>query len=459
MSYRGGRGGRGRGRGRGSGRGRGRGHGHGHGSPNDVTGKPLFQPCRNYMTSNNCQHGANCSFKHVVQMHKNITNSDPEPQQQNNNNNNYNNYNDRGYDNQSNYNNRNKLHPTTDVALWNDQSSGALKIFTASHDKNWRLYNTSTGFSKEIQHDMGGKINSILVESNFLFCGFEAKALKVPAVDAGMIFAWNLGNPGDAPVEFHMHPTAPYAHAGGVTCLITKGDMCISGGRDCAIRIWKYDATLNAPKGGFKLIKTLHGHLGEITGLVIVGTMLWSCSTDITIRLWDSNADWDCKFLIPQGGAQDNTATSGTPQSGPAPTGAGHTDALTDLLHYKSQLGDFVLSSSLDGKVKVWNSTNGECVTTTDNGVGIISMALSSDSKGAEILICGTAYGTVMLRSLQQTASTPAMAFLCTLDKNYCGCGHDGPVKRVIAGPSNTFYTAGDDGNLVVWQFTGSFDL
>ena len=452
MSYRGGggRGGRGRGRGRGPGRGRG-GGGRGHNTHNDVAGKPLVQLCRNFMSAGSCAHGANCSFKHVIQMHKTIVNSDPD--QSNTNSNSY----DRGYGGQQSNYNQQTLYPTTDLALWNDQSSGALKVFTSSHDKHWRLYNTGTGFNKEIQHDMGGKINSILVESNFLFCGFEGKAVKVPAFDVGMIFAWNLGNPGDPPVEFHMHQTAPYGHAGGVTCFITKGDMCISGGRDCAIRIWKYDATINASKGGFKLIKTLHGHVGEVTGLVIVGTMLWSCSTDMTIRLWDSGADWDCKFLIPQGG-QGNAATPATPQNG-QPVGVGHTDAITGLVHYKSSAGEFVLSSSLDGTVKVWNSSNGECVTSTDNGVGVISMALSADTKGNQILICGTAYGMIMIRSLQQTAKAPPMAFLCTLDKNYSNCGHDGPVKRVIAGPSNTFYTAGNDGKVIVWQLTGDFDL
>ena len=390
-------------------------------------------------------------------MHKTIVNSNIDPSASNNN---YQGrYDNRGYSGSNyNQNQENNYFPTTDVALWNDASSGALKIFTSSHDQHWRLYNAGTGFTKDIQHDMGGKINSILVESNFLFCGFEGKSVKVPSCDVGMLFAWNLSNPGDPPMEFHMHPTAPYAHAGGVTCFITKDDMCISGGRDCAIRIWKYDPTVNAPKGGFKLMKTLHGHIAEITGLVIVGTMLWSCSVDMTIRLWDSGADWDCKFMIPQGGSS-NAANPATPQNGQAAAGAGHTDAITGLLHYKSPAGDFVLSSSLDGTVKVWNSADGNCLSSTDNGVGILSMALSTEPKGNQILLLGAASGHIMIRSLQQTTKTPPMALLCALDKSFSNCGHEGLVRRVIAGPSHTFYTAGDDGNLVIWQLTGDFEL
>ena len=464
MSYRGG--GRGGGRGRG---GRGRGSTYKGTSynpnynppgsrPNDrydteeeaAVGKPHVLLCRNFISTGNCTHAGGCSFNHVIQMHKTISNSDPDTSTSNANTNSY----DRGYNAQ-----QKKLHPTSDVALWNDPAAGTLKIFTSSHDGHWRLYNTASGFTKEVQHNMGGKINKVMVESNFLFSGFEGTSVKVPGVKVGMIFAWNLGTPGDPPIELHMHETAPYAHASGVTCFITKGDMCVSGGRDCVIRIWKYDATANGAKGGFKLLKSIFGHAGEITGLVIVGTMLWSCSTDMTIRLWDSGADWECKYLITQSTQGTATAPSTPQANGQQASGVGHTDAITGLIQFESPAGNFVLSSSLDGSVKVWNSANGECLSTTDHGVGIVCMAISADTKGNAILLLGTAYGKIMIRSLSQTAKARPMCFLCSIDYRYSNCGHEGPVKSIIAGPSNTFYSAGDDGKLIVWQITGDFGL
>mmetsp|Transcript_16730 Transcript_16730/g.25070 ORF Transcript_16730/g.25070 Transcript_16730/m.25070 type:complete len:475 (+) Transcript_16730:148-1572(+) len=474
MSYRGGGRSGGRGRGRSGGRGAPRGGGRG-GPPYGGGGgrfgadsegpahgpKPHLQLCRDFTSKGSCSRGASCHFKHVIQMHKTLVNSDPDDSRSASSTGNY----DNRYGSQS-YNSQKKLHPTSDVALWNDPSS-SLKIFTASHDGHWRLYNTANGFNKEVQHNMGGKVNTIMVESNFLFCGFEGTSVKVPGVTVGMIFAWNLGTPGDPPIELHMHETAPYAHASGVTCFITKGDMCVSGGHDSAIRMWKYDAAGNSGKGGFKLVKTLFGHAGEITGLLIVGTMLWSCSTDMTIRLWDSAADWECKYLITQNTPGDAGAPPvGSPQAQQqqngqqnTATGIGHTDAITGLLHFESAQGNFVLSSSLDGSVKVWDSTNGNCLSTTDYGVGVISMALTADTANNALLIAGTVYGKIVFRSLLQTANTPPMCYLCHIEYRNTQCGHEGPVKSVVAGPSNTFYTAGDDGNVVVFQITGDFGL
>ena len=469
MSYRGGgrSGGRGRGRntGRGAPRGGGRNGGGGGGRfGNDRFGadseshgpKPHIQLCTYYTSNKGCQRGDSCHYKHVIQVHKTIVNSDPDDSTSTATGGS--NYQDR-YASQS-YGSQNKLHPTSDVALWNDPS-GPLKIFTSSHDGHWRLYNTANGFNKEVQHNMGGKVNTIMVESNFLFCGFEGTSVKVPGVTVGMIFAWNLGTPGDPPIELHMHETAPYAHASGVTCFITKGDMCVSGGHDSAIRMWKYDATGNGGKGGFKLVKTIFGHAGEITGLLIVGTMLWSCSTDMTIRLWDSAADWECKYLITQNTPGDTppVASPQQQQNGQQSTGIGHTDAITGLLHFESAQGNFVLSSSLDGSVKVWDSTNGNCLSTTDYGGGVISMALAADTNNNALLIAGTVSGKIVFRSLLQTANTPPMCFLFQIDYRNTQCGHEGPVKSVLAGPSNTLYTAGDDGNVVVFQITGDFGL
>lgn len=434
MSYN--RGGRGRGRG---GRGRGgRGgfnnSGRGHSGFEGTGEKPHLQLCRDFLSKGNCSRGTGCNFQHVIQMHKTIQNSDKDTSR-----------------------NYNSFFPSTDVAIWNDPAAG-LKIFTSSHDGNWRLYNTANGFNEEVKHSMGGKVNKIMVESNFLFCAFEGTSIKVPAVNAGMIHAWNLGAPGDPPMELHMHETSPYAHAIGVSCFITQGDMCFSGGRDSVIRIWKFDTTMNSGKGGFKLIKAIFGHAGEITSLLMVGTMLWSSSTDKTIRLWDSSADWDCKYLITQN-TQGTAGTVTSPTQGNQAVGVGHTDAVTSLTHFESAAGKFVLSSALDGKVKVWNSTNGECVSTTDCGVGIISMALTADPKNNALLVLGASNGKIIVRSLLQTSKTPPMCFLCSIDHRYSNCGHEGAVKSVIAGPSNTFYTAGEDGKVIIFQISGDLGL
>lgn len=420
-----------------------------------MNGKPHIQLCKNVLSGNQCdfQVAGQCSFCHSIQMHKEIVNSDPDLTSKNNSGEGF----QRGRHNGSSGGKSNNF-SSTDVALWTEPT-GILKIFASSEDGHWRLYNTSTGFNKEVQHNMGGKVNKVMVESNFLFCGFEGTCIKIPNVRVGMIHAWNLGNPGDPPMEMHMHETAPFAHGGRVTSFITNDDMCFSGGMDDVIRIWKYESSISAGKGGFKMMKECCGHASEITGLLMVGQMLWSCSVDRTIRLWDSKTNWECKYFI-----TENTLGSATTLVPPSPqtgSGVGHKDAITGIIAFDSQAGNFVLTCSLDGHVKVWNSTNGECLSSTDHGVGIICMALSADTKGNAILIVGAIDGRILFRSLLQTPKTPPMCFLCSIDGNFTRSGHvdNLPIKSIASGPSGTFYTVGEDGKLCVWQVVGDLGL
>jgi len=446
-TYRGGGGG-GRSRGRGSYQNQ-RGQ-HQNQQRSNVLGHTLVKLCREFASSGSCSRGNNCAWQHVIHNVSSIQNSNPQR------------------------NNSSKFQPTSDIALWMEKPDSPLKLFTSSYDGCWRLYNTANGFQKEVEHNMNGKVFTVMVKHNFLFCGFEAPSVKIPNQMVGMIFAWNLNNPGDVPMELHMGRSdlMPYAHAKGVGALLIHEDVCFSGGLDAMIRIWKFDNSLNNGKGGFKFLSLCAGHVGEVTGLLFLNGLLWSSSTDGTIRLWDSNDKWECKHLITSAAAAvPGSALSPVHQNGTAAheqqqqKGPGHTDAVTSLIHFQNeQAGSYVISSSLDGNVKVWNSTNGECVSTTPNGEGILSMALTTDLKGHPILICGSIQGKIIFRSVLETAKTKPMCLTTLLDSSYSGCGHNGPVKRIVAGPpgtnySSTFYTAGEDGKFLIWQITGDLGL
>jgi hypothetical protein len=92
------------------------------------------------------------------------------------------------HDSYNNNNNNNSYHNKSEsrhaavsaVSIWETQ--GSIKIFTGSHDGYWRLWNTQgSTFTKEFEHNMGGgKVECLKVESNFLFCGFEAVSLSLP---------------------------------------------------------------------------------------------------------------------------------------------------------------------------------------------------------------------------------------------------------------------------------------
>ena len=472
----GGRDGGGRGRGgRGGGRGGGgryhSGRGGRGGGDNAILGHPIFTVCRNFLQQGNCNRGDSCTFGHSIQIVSDVPNSNKDPSKsnnQNNYNNNYNNYNDSNNNNQ----NQNEFFPTTDISLWLENQESPLKIFTSSHDGHWRLYNTANGqFQKEVEHNMNGKVNTILVKHNFLFCGFESQCVKIPKQSVGFIFAWNLTTPGEPPMELQMGSPqlAPYAHSKGVSSLITHEDICISGGQDHIIRVWKYDPVMNTNKGGFQLIKTCCGHVGEVSAMVFLNGMLWSASVDGTIRLWDSNTNWECKHLISgppadQQSQQQPQQTTSPQQQTPQNGASGHINAITALIPFQSEQGTFILSSSLDGNIKIWNSADGNCLSTTAHGDGILSMAISKDLKGHDLLICGTIKGDIIMRGLLQTEKTAPMTYLCSVRISRDYAGHNGPVYSIVPGPpntiyANTFYTAGDDGKMLVWQIAGDLGM
>lgn len=187
---------------------------------------------------------------------------------------------------------------------------------------------------------------------------------------------------------------------------------------------------------------------------------MWSSSIDATIRLWDAGGagnvgtgSWECKHLITADTPPVAGATVQPPSTG------GHSTPITALLPFEGNEGSFVLSSSLDGDVKIWDSSNGQCKSTTNHGVGILCMAITQDIDGNSILLCGTEIGKIMIRMIWQTPLTnETMRLLFSLDKKYTGVGHDGPVKQIKTGPGNTFYSVGSDGNFIVWQIENSFD-
>mmetsp|Transcript_73 Transcript_73/g.149 ORF Transcript_73/g.149 Transcript_73/m.149 type:complete len:463 (+) Transcript_73:235-1623(+) len=456
----GGGGGRGGGRGRGRGnRGGGRGGGGGYHQRHDnMAGgqqggpPPKFKPCSDFTQTGSCPRGHNCSFHHVVQLHAQIDASTPIQSQQSHQKNNY-----RGGYNQQNQN-RMTPAPVSSIGVW--QTDNMIKIFTGSHDGFWRLWNASAKFVKEFEHNMSGKVETLEVASNFLFCGFEGTCMALPNVKVGMIHAWNLSAPNNPPLEFHMHNLAPYAHASAVSIVkVVEGDKILSGDRHGTIRVWQFQVDK------FVLSNTLHGHIGEITGLTAVDNMVWStAATDQTIRLWDLSKNGECQHVIPSG-TNANAGGANNPQQG-VPNGAaaagapsGHTGAITSLLPFKSSAGSFVLSSSLDGTVKAWNSTDGACVHTESHGSGVVSMALSADQKNHPILLVGLESGNIMARNVMQTPNAPAFCLLFSLNSRYTAGHTDGPCRAIKEGPSATFYTGGDDGKLLVWQLIGDLGL
>jgi hypothetical protein len=351
------------------------------------------------------------------------------------------------------------MYAVTSVAVWETQ--GVVKIFTGSKDGCWRLWNfTGQGFVKEFEHNMGGDVECLVVESNFLFCGFESISPSLPEVMVGMVHAWNLASPNDPPLEFHMQPNLlPYAHNTAVTdLLVVDGTKIVTGSKDGAIKLWSFDQASNQGQGGFLLVQSLPGHAREVTGLAVVDTMLWSSSADGAIRIWDMAKNGECQHSITMASANPNPQTAVSPGAAPA-AGLGHTNAVTGLVPFQSTAGNFILSCSLDGTVKAWNGSTGACVASESHGEGVVSMDMIADAAGKPCLLLGMESGNLWVRNLEPTPKIPqAFAPLMLLTQGM-NVGHDGAVYSVCKGPAGTFYSAGDDGNVLVFQVTGDLGL
>jgi WD40 repeat protein len=414
-----------------------------------------MKPCSNFTKTGNCSN-TNCHFAHVVKLHASIDASSPDNSQQQSQSNSSSNYNN---NNRNNYNKGPALHPVTSVAIWETQ--GVVKIFTGSQDGFWRLWNfTGGGFVKEFEHNMGGPVECLVVESNFLFCGFESISPSLPDITVGMVHAWNLANPTDPPLEFHMQsPLIPYAHAQGVTqLLVVEGHKVVSGSKDGSIKLWQFDTAANR----FALAQTLHGHARSVTGLAVAdGSVLWSSSTDGSIRIWDmaKMSGDQCQYAITMASGANPQQLQQQPQSPPQQAGPGHTNAVTSLTSFKSASGTFILSSSLDGDIKAWNGTTGQCVASEAHGEGVVTMCMGADASGKALLLIGLESGNIMVRSLEPTPKIQqAFAPLLVLSNHYTAA-HTEAVKTVCQGPSGTFYSGGMDGKVLVFQFTGDMGL
>uniref|UniRef100_A0A7S0IZV8 F-box domain-containing protein n=1 Tax=Calcidiscus leptoporus TaxID=127549 RepID=A0A7S0IZV8_9EUKA len=71
------------------------------------------------------------------------------------------------------------------------------------------------------------------------------------------------------------------AHTGMVTCVATEGELLVSGGNDCVVRLW--DLATHTLK------RTFRGHLGAVSSLLLdlPRDALYSGSWDKSVRCWD----------------------------------------------------------------------------------------------------------------------------------------------------------------------------
>ena len=128
----------------------------------------------------------------------------------------------------------------------------------------------------------------------------------------------------------------------------------------------------------------------------------------------------------------------------------GHTEGVTCMAAVPGDV-PYIVTGDTGGVVKWWNSTTGECVWTGGHGPGCVITCMTSFQDtygGPPTLVIGTVTGKIFIRSCV------TRKVLLALDINVSGKkGHspDQPVWCVTAVPPNTIASGDQEGQLVVW--------
>ncbi|CAO1637951.1 unnamed protein product [Parajaminaea phylloscopi] len=202
----------------------------------------------------------------------------------------------------------------------------------------------------------------------------DGKTAYVPALED--ILVWDVRR-GEQVAMWH-----ETGHRSQVTSLTRcqapdSSNIFAVGYEDGSVRIWDAEtstATL-----------TFHGHKRAVTALAFdpQGMRLASASQDTTIILWDLVAETGLNRLKGHRDAITSLAFVRGPSSQNA-TGQASTSAAATNSHTEASQSDYLLSTSKDSLLKIWDLTLQHCIETTLAGKGELwSLAVMEDASAS----------------------------------------------------------------------------
>jgi WD40 repeat protein len=148
-------------------------------------------------------------------------------------------------------------------------SPDGQKLFSASIDKNIKIWDVNTGKLVQTLPGHEGFINYLAIsgDGQKLFSASADKSIKI----------WNLSN---GKLISKLTGYNSYVNSLAIS---PDGQKLFSAGADKTIRVWNIDTK--------KEIKILQGHTSYVNSLVISpdGKKLYSASADQTIKVWNTN--------------------------------------------------------------------------------------------------------------------------------------------------------------------------
>lgn len=321
-----------------------------------------------------------------------------------------------------------------DIVMWEAQEQ-LLTCAADSTIKLWKCSDWSELTTISVLPD-GTKANPnssgisvMLLEGSWLFAGFESPLVTHPTCDIGLIRAWNLDSPTTLAYDFLISETMMCSHTRGVSALafatLNGIPTVFSGSINGDIRYWQLDVNANA----FKCLGLLEGHARSITRLKTVdSTMLISASLEGSIKIVDLSTLAVVHML------------------------AGHDGAVTDLEVWVNANETFLISSGLDKKVLVHQlSAPFNQVFEEKQTSPVMCLCGTQDTKQVPILLLGLQNGDILVKEL------PTFKYKTQLSMG-TNTGHRDTVRRIVKGPSHTFFSAGEDRKVFAWQITDGVD-
>mmetsp|Transcript_9331 Transcript_9331/g.12929 ORF Transcript_9331/g.12929 Transcript_9331/m.12929 type:complete len:461 (+) Transcript_9331:31-1413(+) len=351
------------------------------------------------------------------------------------------------------------------VAAWN--AAEGVKIFTGSKDGQVRMWN-ALSWNLENSQQLNGEVHCLACENNLLAAGFEGEIPNLPGgiiVGLARIFdlasgrIWELKMPGSLgpptpqsqqPVV--QDPSGGFAHAGRVYAIALRTFSpttleCFTGGHEGEIHCWQL--TTDQPDN-FSLVARIDacassGHVLGVTSLLLFGPhFLVSGSMDKTVRVWrvgSATEPLPSPTIRPLEGIR--TARDG-----------GHTEAITCTTALSlptaidSSGGVFFVTGSLDASFRAWD-VHGNLALEHKTSAPVTALATTADRTSNTLLLVGLQDGNIEIRQ-------PSLRFKLRAILNFSMTqGHRGEVRAFTTG-DGYFCSVGNDGHLMVWQWTGN---
>lgn len=196
------------------------------------------------------------------------------------------------------------------------------RLYTGSQDGTVRCWlmaeSDGTGTPGPVV-DVGGEVDSLLLEGGFLFVGLHGP----PPQRLGTIKAFNLASGASCALE---------GHVGQVLCLAAAAGTLLSGGQDSTIRAWSFDDASSAFVAAGVLSAAQGGHSAPVQALAPAGQFLVSGDWEGNLKIWDLSCG-ACAQTVPKA----------------------HPSVIMGCLTWEGH----VLSAGLDGTIKVWAPVEG----------------------------------------------------------------------------------------------------